>query len=103
MNYSVEGAVKLCAKCGRFMPIGEDRNLLPHKKFASQDWCVGEIYLSNSAFFPMGYYTEEEVAELKSHWANNSQAIRIIKNSEGGQQWIRKLRNRVTEWRRWKL
>lgn len=38
-----EGPVKLCAGCGRFMAIDEDREFLPHKKsYTSDEWCVPE-------------------------------------------------------------
>jgi hypothetical protein len=43
-TYGVQGPTKLCAGCGRFMPIDENRALLPHSKALSGEPCEGEAY-----------------------------------------------------------
>lgn len=42
-----EGPVKLCPVCCRFMPIDNERRLLPHNKFLSQEKCFDEVNQSS--------------------------------------------------------
>jgi ribose 5-phosphate isomerase A len=39
MTIRKEGPMKLCDGCGRFMPIDEGCNFLPHKHVLEDEWC----------------------------------------------------------------
>lgn len=51
------GPVKLCVGCGRFMPINDKRQMLPHKQFLSNENCMDETLIEKyrvSAIMPSG-------------------------------------------------